>query len=252
MISKSKRFLARIAFKGTQFQGWQTQHQGRSVQEQVEKALSQICNQPIKVYGASRTDAGVHARGFACHFDGATSLSTQELKHRINRLLSDDILVTSLSRVRSDFEARFSKSKKVYSYRVLTGNRDPFLVDTTYFVPFRIDEKSIQTALGLFLGKKRFYAFTTKPEDQSYFIRTIHHVHLVKRGRLFIFTFIGDGFLTHMVRMIVGTILAYAQNKITLAEIRAYLDNNNKGRVSYKAPPQGLCLEKVIYESTTS
>jgi tRNA pseudouridine38-40 synthase len=252
MNISSKRFVAIVEFKGTQFQGWQTQRQGQSVQEHLEKAWSQILNQPIHVYGSSRTDAGVHARGMVCHFDALTKMPIADLWHRVNRLLHHDIVVKKLKQVSAAFESRFSHSQKVYSYQVLTGIRQPFLHDTTYYFPYPSSFKKVQEAQRLFLGKHRFYAFTTKKEDQADFYRTLYQVKVVKKGSLWTFTFIGDGFMTYMVRMIMGTILAYAQDKLTLAEIRAYLDNKVSERVSYKAPPEGLCLEKVIYEKATT
>jgi tRNA pseudouridine38-40 synthase len=252
MKPESKRFLAIVAFKGTRFQGWQTQRQGQSVQEHLEKAWSQILNQPIRVYGSSRTDAGVHARGMVCHFDAITKMLVADLWHRVNRLLPHDIVVRKLKRVPTTFESRFSYSRKIYDYQVLTGIRQPFLHDTTYYFPHDCSFKKVQEAQRLFLGKHRFYTFTTKKEDQADFYRTLYQVKVVKKGPLLTFTFIGDGFMTYMVRMIMGTILAYAQDKLTLAEIRAYLDNKVNSRVNFKVPPEGLCLEKVIYETATT
>jgi len=245
------RLLGTLAFLGTHYQGWQTQKQGHSIQEQVEKTLQQILQQPIKVYGASRTDAGVHARGFVFHVDVHLTIPVAKLRHSFNRMIEDDIVLKKLTIVLSTFEARYQHAKKTYVYSVLTAERDPFLKETTMYVPFQLDPKLLKPAMRLFIGKHDFRAFTTKKEDGANFIRTIFRISLKKVGPLFTFTFVGDGFMTYMIRMIMGTLLAYQQGKLSLTTIKAYLNLTMPGPVSYKAPPHGLCLEKVTYENKT-
>ena len=246
-----QRYVGILAFVGTKFQGWQTQKQGQSVQEHVEKVWSQLLNEPIKVYGASRTDAGVHARGFVFHFDTKQSRTSPSLQHSFNRLIDTDIYLKQLRKVPSTFEARYQHSKKTYTYQILCGERDPFLAPTVMYVPMDLNEKKLKQAMRLFLGQHDFRSFTTKKEDGANFVRNIFRFQLKRVGHLFTFTIVGDGFMTYMVRMIIGTLVAYAQDKLTLESIAAYLDNKDKGRVSYKAEPQGLCLEKVQYASKT-
>jgi tRNA pseudouridine38-40 synthase len=242
------RLVGQLMFKGTTFQGWQTQQQGQSVQEHVEKIFSQILNQSIQVYGASRTDAGVHARGFVFHFDAITTISTSKILTGFNRMIDPNIYLVSLKKVPSTFQARYQHSKKTYTYQILMGERDPFLQDTVMHVPQAISVKKIRQALPCFLGEHDFRNFTTKKEDGADFVRTIFNFKVSQTGRVLMFTIVGNGFMTYMVRIIIGTLIALGQDKISLETVREYLDNKRKGPVSYKAEPQGLCLEKVRYE----
>jgi tRNA pseudouridine38-40 synthase len=249
--AKRKRLLGTLAFVGTGYQGWQTQKQGGSIEEHVAAVFAQILQHPIKLYGASRTDAGVHARGFVFHVDVTTSMPIQKLRHHLNRLLDEAIYLVKLTRVSDTFEARYQHTKKTYTYTVLCEDRDPFLKDTALFIPHLLDATKLRPVLALFCGQHNFRNFTTKKIDGGHFIRTIFTLTLKQTKKRFVFTFVGDGFMTYMIRMIVGTFLAYQQDKITLDEIKDYLSGHKKGPVSYKAPPHGLCLEKVQYESKT-
>jgi tRNA pseudouridine38-40 synthase len=243
-----QRYVGQLMFKGTTFQGWQTQQQGQSVQEHVEKTLSQILNQPIQVHGASRTDAGVHARGFMFHVDATTTIPTGKILTGFNRMIDPNIYLVSLKKVPSSFQARYQHSKKTYTYQILTGERDPFLQDTVMHVSQAISIKKIREAMPYFLGEHDFRNFTTKKEDGADFVRTIFALKVTQTGRILKFTIVGNGFMTYMVRIIIGTLIALGQDKISLETIQESLDNRRKGALSYKAEPQGLCLEKVRYE----
>lgn len=244
-----QRFVGTLAFVGTAFQGWQTQKQGQSVQEHVENVLGKILNQRIQVYGASRTDAGVHARGFVFHFDAKTTLKASKIRYGFNRLIDATIFLKALKAVPQSFEARYQHSQKTYTYRLLMGERDPFMAPTVMHIPMTLTVKKIKSAMRCFVGHHDFRAFTTKKEDGANFKRTIFRFSLSQKANMLIFTIVGDGFMTYMVRMIIGTLIAHAQSKLTLETIQGYIDNKLKGPVSYKAEPQGLCLEKVRYES---
>ncbi len=243
-----QRYVGQLMFKGTKFQGWQTQKQGQSVQEHVEKTFSQILNQPIQVHGASRTDAGVHARGFVFHMDVITMMTTSKMVYAFNRIIDADIYLVSLKKVPPSFEARYQHSRKTYSYQILLGERNPFLQDTVMHIPHILSLPKIRQGMRYFLGQHDFRNFTTKKEDGADFVRRIFQFKLKQVGPLLTFTIIGDGFMTYMVRMIIGALIALGEGKINLETIQDYLDNKIKGPVSYKAEPQGLCLEKVRYE----
>jgi tRNA pseudouridine38-40 synthase len=158
------------------------------------------------------------------------------------------ILLTHLKKVPQSFEARYQHSRKTYTYCILQGERDPFIKDTVMHVPFKLSILKLKQVAKLFLGTHNFQNFTTKKEDGAYFIRTIFQSKVTSIGRIIKLTFVGDGFMTYMVRMMVGTMMAYAQDKISLETIQEHLEKPTKGNVSYKAEPQGLTLEKVSYE----
>lgn len=244
-----QRYVGILMFKGTKFQGWQTQKQGQSVQEHVEKTFSQILNQSIQVYGASRTDAGVHARGFVFHMDVNTSITTSKLLYGFNRMIDSDIYLTRLKKVPTSFEARYQHSRKTYTYQILLGERNPFFQDTVMHVPHTLALSKMRIGMKKFLGQHDFRNFTTKKEDGADFVRTIFKFKFKEESSRIVFTIIGDGFMTYMVRMIIGTLISLGEGKLTLETLQQYIDNTIKGPVSFKAEPQGLCLEKVQYES---
>jgi tRNA pseudouridine38-40 synthase len=242
------RYKIILSFDGSQFHGWQTQHQEQSIQEAVEKVLSSLCNQTIKVHGASRTDAGVHAEHFVAHFDATTSLTLKAIKTGFNRLISDDIFMRSIHKVDGQFSARFNRSIKTYRYQLTNGDRSPFTHRYWQYVYFSIDLVLFETSLKKFIGTHDFKNFTIKKEDQDNFIRTITSIEVKKKQHQYIVTFQGYGFMTHMVRMIMGTCLACVQGKLTLLEIDTLLKAQTHHPVSYKVPAKGLILEGVTYE----
>ena len=243
-----QRLVGILMFKGTKFQGWQTQKQGQSVQEHVEKTFSQILNQPIQVYGASRTDAGVHAKGFVFHMDVETTIALTKLVYAFNRIVDTDIYLRDLKKVPDSFEARYQHSKKTYTYQLLLGERNPFLKDTVMHVPHPLSLSKIKIGMRYFIGQHDFRNFTTKKEDGADFVRTIFQFKVKEQAPILTFTIVGDGFMTYMVRMMIGSLIALGEGKINLETLQQYIDNTLKGPISYKAEPQGLCLEKVRYE----
>ncbi len=242
-----KRYQGILMFQGTRYQGWQTQKKGRSIQEQVEQALSTILAQPVRVYGASRTDAKVHARGFVFHFDATTHQPVSTILRGFNRLIPQDIYLKKITIKPDSFHARFSPSLKHYRFTILLHQNNPFLVDITqrFHGSFSLDKAT--QAWRLFQGEHNFKNFTIKKADKHNFIRTIHEVSVKQKGKLVIFSIQGNGFMTHMVRMLVGTVLAHVQGKLTLEAIQTLLTGKVHLPVSYKAEPQGLCLESVNY-----
>ena len=168
--------------------------------------------------------------------------------YAFNRIIDADIYLVSLKKVPSSFEARYQHSRKTYSYQMLLGERNPFLQDTVMHIPHTLSLTKIRQGMRYFLGQHDFRNFTTKKEDGANFVRRIFQFKLKQAGPLLTFTIIGDGFMTYMVRMIIGALIALGEGKINLETIQDYLDNKIKGPVSYKAEPQGLCLEKVRYE----
>ncbi len=245
------RFKGILAFDGTGFQGWQTQQQGQSIQEQVERIFSQILNQPIKVHGASRTDAGVHAEGFVFHFDAETQLTATRIRRGFNRLIHTQLVLRSLQRVSPTFESRFSYSKKTYRYQIYTGERNPFLSRYAHYYFASIDLPLLRKTLKHFAGEHCFHNFTVKPEDDVAFVRTLYSITVKVEDNLVLITLVGSGFMTHMVRMIVGTALAVQEGKLTRLQLTNLLDPNvPRQPVSFKAPPHGLYLQRIQYEKT--
>ena len=245
------RFKGILAFDGTGFQGWQTQQQGQSIQEEVQRVFSVILNQPITVYGASRTDAGVHAEAFVFHLDATTSLQASSILKGFNRLVHPQLVLRQFTRVKPTFESRFSYSKKTYRYQVYGGERNPFLSRYAHYYYLPLNLPLLKKTMKLFVGHHCFHNFTVKPDDDQSFFRTMYRVKVTMEDTLVSITLTGSGFMTHMVRMIVGTCLAVQEGKWTLGDVEKALQSmSTRQPVSFKAPPHGLYLQRIQYEKT--
>jgi tRNA pseudouridine38-40 synthase len=241
------RWLVECSFDGHGFDGWQRQPQKRTVQGEIEKILSQILNEDVHIHGSSRTDAKVHALRFYFHVDILKKIQPSSFIVSLNRMLPKDIHIQTMRRVKASFHARNQPSMKQYVYRIHL-KEDPFLVhySTYYYYPFQFER--VTQAITLFEGTHRFHQFTIKPDDRYDFVRTLTKVTVTQRGQHVEFTLIGNGFMTHMVRMIVGTLLALNEGKIDERWIQDQFNEAKRLPVSFKAGPQGLYLKKVIYE----
>lgn len=244
------RLLCKVAYKGTNYQGWQKQKNAPSVQEEIEKVLSQILNTEISIQGSGRTDAGVHAKGQYFHFDTDTKMDLNRLQYSVNSLLPKDISVIEISKVSDDFHARYSAKSKRYSYFLRFEGKNPFNYDLETLYPYEIDTNLLIDCLKLFEGTHNFQDFTSKEEDEENFMRTIFSVkaHFVPGTNQFIITFEGDGFMRYMIRDMIGATLAVASGKEKKDFIEYHLsDKKEREIVPYKAPAEGLYLIDVNY-----
>ena len=244
------RILAIVSYKGTNYAGWQKQPNALSVQEVIETQLSKIFNRPISIYGAGRTDAGVHALGQRFHFDiDDTDIDLDRLIYSLNSMLPADIKIEDMDEVDLDFHARFSAKEKVYSYSIILEEKDVLLHDIMYVCPYELDMDVFEDVLTHFKGVHNFRNFTSKVEDEDNFVREIYSVEIEKSSsKVFSVVFTGNGFMRYMIRYLIGTAVEAARGKITLEEVDQLLDDNGERHiVSYKAPACGLVLLDVVY-----
>lgn len=240
------KILAKVSYLGTNYHGWQIQPNALSVQEVIEKTLSQVLNKPTKIYGSGRTDAGVHAINQAFHFELSKDFDLAKLKYALNSLLPSDISINSLEEVSDDFHARFSVKKKHYQYRINNGEKNPFLYQTSAYYPYPFDINKFVEALDLFVGKHNFLNFTSKEEDEDNYVREIFSIKVSLNETINV-DLVGDGFMRYMIRDIIGTCLAVASGKEDLTYISQRLDSDNNNHTAYRATPEGLLLIDVIY-----
>jgi tRNA pseudouridine38-40 synthase len=243
------RYKGILLFDGTEFVGWQTQHQSNSIEEHVHTILKQLVQEDIKIYGASRTDAGVHAEGFVFHVDIEKDIDIDKVRHSFNRLCLPTISLRSIEKVSDEFSARFSPSKKTYRYQLHQGDRSPFNYRFYHYVYRKLAIKKLEEVASLFLGTHKFHNFTIKTDDPFDFFRTIYWLDIEEVGEGVLIRFTGNGFMTHMVRMLVGTMLAYEKDKIQLSDIEHLLITDQRTPVPFKAEANGLCLERIDYET---
>ena len=244
------RLLCQVSYKGTNYQGWQRQKDAPSVEETIEKVLSQILNQNILIYASGRTDAGVHANKQYFHFDIDKEIDINRLRYSANCLLPKDIFINEIKQVADDFHARYSAKGKTYLYLIRFGERNPFNFDYEANIPQDVDINLLSKVLKQFEGEHNFQDFTSKEEDENNYVRTIYSVETIyySDAHQFAITFKGNGFMRYMIRDMVGAALAVALKKEKEDYISYHLSSKEKREiVSYKAPAEGLYLVDVNY-----
>lgn len=247
-----QRFCLTISYDGTHFCGWQSQKQGRTVQQTLEKALSTIAKQPISVVGSGRTDAGVHALAQCAHVDLPVNIEPQQLVRAINTKLPNDVAVIDAHAVSGQFHARYDAFRRTYLYR-LTLQRTPFNRDFCSFIPkLRINPDSIVQSLPFFLGEHDFTSFSKFNPDIKSTVCNIEKCELTRRENELQFTISANRFLHNMVRRIVGSVVLIGHHGEDPSIIGDLLELKNPShRLIATAPPQGLYLTQVDYPSTS-
>jgi tRNA pseudouridine38-40 synthase len=256
-MSRSIRLV--IAFDGTVYKGWQRQKSVPTIQGVLEKKISLLCAEPVSLHGAGRTDAGVHALGMVAHFRTNAERPLPTFCHGLNSLLPPDIRILEATNVAADFHSRYSALGKTYRYDFFTG-RIMSPVRRLYEVhfPCSFDLSAVQECLQLLIGTHDFVSFEGSGSRDPVrnkgrgSVRTIFQAECrpVKDMPLhFSFFVTGDGFLRHMVRNIVGTLLPAGQKKISPADFAEILNARNRNSAGPTAPAHGLFLQKIYYEN---
>ena len=243
-----KKYLLNIEYEGTAYHGWQMQKNGISVQELVEKALTKITKTKTTVLSSGRTDAGVHAAGMPAHFVTESKMKSLEFLYALNSNLPLDITVKEVERVPMSFNARGSVKKKLYRYTIL--NRDhPSALNyrRSWFIPHKLDIASMKRAANYFVGKHDFTSFRAGNCNAKTPVRILNRVEIFKQDGFLQIEFEGKGFLKHMVRNLVGTLVFVGRKKIPARQAKVILEARNRRIAGPTAPAQGLCLVEVCY-----
>jgi tRNA pseudouridine38-40 synthase len=237
-----------VEYDGTRFAGWQWQANGLSVQEVVEGALAQLLGTFVRVHVAGRTDAGVHARGQVLHFRTDRQLPMVAYRAGLNRLLPDDIAIRHASEAPAGFHARYSARGKWYRYSLsLAPVRSPLAARGAWHLRAPLDLEAMTLAAAAFVGRHDFRAFRTSGCDARTTVRDIFACDLRREGELLHIDVRGGGFLRHMVRLMVGTLVDIGRGKRPVGDV-ARLLGGELPMAGPTAPPQGLCLMEVYYE----
>lgn len=247
------RYRLDIAYDGSSFCGWQKQHNGISIQESIEKALSIFLRHPTSCHGSGRTDAGVHAKGQVAHFDSLHQIDEKRALLGLNALLPQEIRIFNLSLVPNDFHARYSAKRKIYHYHLeISSIPNPLHLRYVHHIFGRFDLNLVKEAIPYFLGTKDFFSFAnegTKGSAAKDAIRTLYRIDLVEmKDHCFRLEFEGDGFLYKMVRNITGTLIEIGRGKQKKEEIPSLFLAKDRRKAPMTAPAHALFLMKVIYE----
>ncbi|OSX54346.1 tRNA pseudouridine(38-40) synthase TruA [Anoxybacillus ayderensis] len=245
-----RRIKCTIAYDGTHFAGYQIQQQKRTVQGELEHALSIIHKgQFVRVYASGRTDATVHAYGQVIHFDTPLAIPDEKWPKALNALLPDDVIVKEASEVPSSFHARFSVKKKEYRYRVWIGEKNVFLRHYVYYYPYKLHVTAMNEALRYVIGTHDFTSFCSAKTEIDDKVRTIYEAEVIQEGEELIFRLVGNGFLYNMVRIIVGTVLEVGRGERRAEEMKTILQQKNRSAAGKTAPGHGLYLWHVSYDN---
>lgn len=237
--------LAVIEYDGTDFQGFQIQKNGRSVQQELENALYEFGKTRVKTVGGGRTDAGVHARGQTASFTIEWARDLETFQRALNAKLPNDIYVRRLVEVDEKFSARYSAVSRVYRYRVWNHpERDVFLTRYACWIAEPLDVAGMQSAAEWLVGKKDFSAFGSPPQGDNP-VRDLRVAAVGRHGDEVWFDFEANAFLYRMVRRMVGTLLLVGRGKMLPAEMENVIQHRR--RSGFSAPPQGLTLIEIKY-----
>lgn len=241
-----------LEYNGSTFFGFQRQPGRSTIQEALEKALSVFSRRKMKIASASgRTDTGVHAEGQVVNFKTSSDADLKKIQRSLNALLPATVVVKEIKEVPLDFHARYSIRSKVYEYRVWNHPyRSPLAAGRAFHVPYSLNLADMREAAKFFIGRHDFRSFTSpsaiKKEKVSFF-RTIKRFQIQKQGHLILFHVEADGFLYHMVRNIIGTLLEVGRGKRSIRDIPKILKAKDRRMAGMTAPSKGLTLHKVIY-----
>lgn len=242
------RYFTELAYNGSAFHGWQVQPNANSVQATLENAFSLILRQNIQLTGCGRTDTGVHAKYFVAHFDTEQQIpDTDQLIYKLNSYLNFDIVIYSITSVDVETHARFSAIEREYEYHLVT-RKDPFLNETTLFLPFEPDFERMNEAALKLLDHTDFTSFSKLHTDVKTNNCKIIRAEWIKQNENYqVFYIRADRFLRNMVRAVVGTMLEVGKHKMTVAEFESVIENKNRGKAGTSVPGNALFLTDVVY-----
>jgi tRNA pseudouridine38-40 synthase len=241
------RYALELAYRGTNYHGWQIQPNASSVQEEIERRLSQLTgNIPVSVVGCGRTDTGVHASYYVLHFDSAKELDANQLVYKLNKMLPADISIFSAQEVTADFHARFSAVSRTYRY-FIHQKKNPFSLDSYHLVT-ELDFAAMNRAAEKLLGTQDFTSFSKLHTDVKTNICTVSEAKWYQLAEnSWYFEIKADRFLRNMVRAVVGTLLEVGYGNLSGEEITRIIESKDRGEAKLSVPAKGLFLVDIQY-----
>lgn len=235
-----------IEYDGTNMSGWQVQPNARSVQGDIEKVLSLLTKEKIKIIGAGRTDAGVHAYGQVANFHTEGELDIQKLHRSLNAVLSEDIAIKRVSMVPSVFHARYSAKYRQYMYRIC-AKKTAINRNYQWILSYRVDWEIVQNLLSCLEGEHDFNAFCSSGSDTKNKVCDIQFVSLEQKNGEMVFHIRANRFLYKMVRSVVGTLVDIGRGRLSEDVLQKAISTGNRFLVGNTAPADGLALVEVGY-----
>ena len=242
------RVLLKISYIGTNYHGWQVQPNGITVQETMQKALKSLYDNYLGISGCSRTDAGVHANEFYCHYDTEKFIPEKGIIAALNIALPEDISVMDCRYVEDTFHSRYSATGKNYIYRIYNSDvRNPFEVNRSLQISRQIDVEKMNIFAKQLIGTHDFIGFSSSGRTVEDTIRTVSDCSVSREGDIITLSVTADGFLYNMVRIIVGTAIYVSDGKIDPYNTKEIILSRERSSAGITAPAHGLYLNKVFY-----
>lgn len=247
-----KRVMLTVAYEGTNYCGWQIQPNGITIEEELNKALTALLGEPIKVSGASRTDTGVHALGNLAVFDTGARMPADKISFALNQRLPEDIRIQKSVEVPMDFHPRKCATKKTYVYRIYEAVfPNPITRQYAYFTYTSLDVEAMRQGLSYLVGEHDFQSFCTAKTEVLSTVRTLYEAAVGQyrwgNGKIIEIRVSGNGFLYNMVRIIVGTLLEIGRGKMSPEQMQDILEKKDRSVAGPTAPACGLMLEKYTF-----
>lgn len=243
-----RRIFLEIAYDGTNYSGWQVQNNAVSIQETIDKALSEWLGEEIHTIGASRTDAGVHARGNVAVFDTESLIPADKFAFGLNARLPEDISIQESFEVPAEFHPRFTETIKTYEYKILNRKfPDPTRRNDSLFYYGKLNVDAMNEAASYLVGPHDFKSFCAVNHDAKTTVRTIYSARVDKDGDLITFEITGNGFLYNMVRIIAGTLIEVGKGKLKPEDIKMIMEARDRQKAGPTAPAHGLTLVEIEY-----
>lgn len=243
-----RRVKLTVAYDGTDYCGWQIQNNGLTVEGELNRALSELTGETIIVTGASRTDAGVHARGNVAVFDTDSPIPPERIKYALNVKLPEDIVVVASEEVDRNWHPRHCDSAKTYEYRILNSEfPDPVRRRDTWHVSFDLNIEKMRRAADYLVGQHDFKSFCSAQTTVKDTVRTIYRLDVEKENDMVKIRVTGSGFLYNMVRIIAGTLAGVGRGMFSPEDVCVMLKARNRETAGMTAPPQGLTLVGIRY-----
>lgn len=243
-----RNIKAIVEYDGTDYFGFQRQPRRRTIQGELERALTQVMKEPIRLIGAGRTDTGVHARGQVISFKTECGIPIDKVCVALNSVLSRDIVLTNAEEVEPGFHARYSARQRTYEYSILNAGRPSALMGRfSWHVPEKLNLAAMRKAAAYLVGTHDFAAFSLSSRDSENTVRTVSKLEIRRCSAIIIFTLTANGFLHSMVRGIVGTLVEAGQGRRKPEDLKTILEGKDRGRAGKTAPARGLCLTEVTY-----
>ena len=245
-----RKYKVVIAYDGTRYSGWQFQDNALGIQQVVEETLEYLEGGKVRVFGSSRTDAGVHAKGFVAHFELTKPIPPKNLVRAMNSRLPEDVRIMSAAYAKDDFDARLSAKGKEYRYHLYQSDiMPPHLAPYWTFCHRPLNAEAMAEAASYFVGRHDFVSFAANPHRElETTVRNIFSFTVKKTGPRYVFTVRGDGFLYKQVRSMVGFLIAVGKGNEKPEAVKELLEAKAERTARVEtAPSRGLFLWKVFY-----